>query len=164
MSQTAATQIYKNGQRVRIIDAAAGSPDPKALVYYEFYRNLSGTFVKAYGDGTLALSVDRKSLPPDIRERHEESERVLRDRWLNGLSEEDRNKLTQKEQRFSLKYMLLVSNKHVVPESSDAAPAKAKTQPAAAAESLVAETPSRPSLAELEAREEQYLKSKQNPS
>jgi hypothetical protein len=162
MSQNVAAKPFKNGDRVRIVDAEPGNADPKALVYYDFYRNLTGTVVKAYDDGTVALSVDRGSLPAEVRKRHEESEGVLRDKWLNGLSEEDRNKLTQKEQRFSLKYMLLVANKHVVPDtgvsvsSKSNAPAAAKPKVAAAEPS-----PSRPSSADLDAAEEQYLKSKQ---
>jgi hypothetical protein len=161
MSQAVAKSAIKNGDRVRIIDADPGVADPKALVYYDFYRNLTGTVVKAYDDGTVALSVDRTTLPVEVRQRHEESERVLRDKWLSGLSEDDRNKLTQKEQRFSLKYMLLVSTKHVVPEAGSGESAKAKQAAAAKVEaSAEVPTPNRPSSADLDAAEEQYLKLK----
>jgi hypothetical protein len=161
MSNTITTTAFKSGQRVRIIDAEPGNADPKALVYYNFYRNLIGSVMKVYDDGTMALSIDRRSLQPEIRERHEQTERVLRDKWLNGLSEEERNKLTQKEQRFSLNYMLLVSSKYVVPDSGDAGSAKSKASTPAKQPNAAADTsPARPSLADLEAAEEQYLNSK----
>jgi hypothetical protein len=151
MSQTAIS--LNSGDHVRIVDAQPGTPDAKALVYYDYYRNLTGTVVKAYDDGTVAISVDRDSLPAEIRTRHEDSERMQRDRWLNNLSDEDRNRLTEKEKSFSLRYTVLVATKHVVPEKPGAhaaAPAPEDT-PA-----------SRKTLADLEAAEAAYLKSKKS--
>jgi hypothetical protein len=162
MSQSAAPSAFKSGERVRILDAQPGNADPKGLVYYDYFRNLIGTVVKAYDDGTVAISVERNSLPAEIRQRHEECERLQRDRWLNGLSEEERNKLTQKEQRFSLKYTLLVSAKHVAAEPTSSG--SSRTKPAAAASapaSPSATSDTRPTSADLDAAEEQYLRSKQ---
>src|SRR5450432_3863836 len=128
---------FTSGQRVRINEATPGNPDPKGVVYYDFMRNLSGEVIKAYPDGNVAISIDRKTLPEHIRKRHEISEQTSRDRWLNGLSEEDRNRLSEKDKKFSLRYTVLVSGKHVVPESesskrtpSSAAPKKEAAAPA----------------------------------
>src|SRR5665213_3027083 len=156
-------QTLTSGQRVRIQDSTPENPDPKGLVYYDFFRGLTGDVIKAYPDGTVAISIERKSLPEHIRERHEHTEIAERDKWLNGLSEDDRSKLSEREKKFKLGYTLLVSAKHVVPESaavkrSDIAQASAKktTEPTVAKPNA---EPHRPTLDELAAKEAEYLES-----
>ncbi len=152
------TPAFSTGQHVRITEAESGAPDPKALVYYSYFRNLTGSVVKAYPDGTVAISIDRSSLPDEIRKRHESNETAQRDRWLNGLADEDRNKLSAKEKQFSLRYTVLVSSKHVVPEST---PAQAADQPKAKAEPAASvSAPERKTTADLDAAEQAYLEQK----
>ncbi len=116
MSETKTNQNLKTGDYVRILDADPGTPDPKNLVYYSFYKGLAGNVVKAYDDGTVAVSIDRSTLPEPIRLRHEQSEQAQGNRWLNSLSDEERNRLTDRERQFSLRYTLLIKDKQLVPE------------------------------------------------
>ncbi len=157
---------FKDGDRVKITEREAGNPDPKALTYYPFYANLSGKIIKAYDDGTIALDVDRGSLPEDIRLRHEASETNMREKWLGGLGEEERDRLSEKHKNFSLRYTLLVSANDA--ELDDSPPPKIKRakpvpQIAAPAPAPVAEveTVPRKTAAEIEAAEQAYLASKQ---
>ena len=116
MSETKTNPNLKTGDYVRILDAEPGTPDPKNLVYYSFYKGLAGNVVKAYDDGTVAVSIDRSTLPEPIRLRHEQSEQAQGNRWLNSLSDEERNRLNDRERQFSLRYTLLIKDKQLVPE------------------------------------------------
>ncbi len=120
MSETKTNPNLKTGDYVRILDADPGTPDPKNLVYYSFYKGLAGNVVKAYDDGTVAVSIDRSTLPEPIRLRHEQSEQAQGNRWLNSLSDEERNRLNDRERQFSLRYTLLVKDKQLVPEKQPA--------------------------------------------
>jgi len=98
----------KEGQTIKFIPRDASS-EARAVPYYDFYTNLQGTVSKIYDDGAAAVVVDRASLPDDARERHEKSERDMRDKWMRSLSEDDRGKLTEAQKRFSLRYTLLAN-------------------------------------------------------
>jgi hypothetical protein len=102
------TTALKEGQTIKFIPRDA-STEARPVPYYDFYASLYGTVAKIYDDGTAAVIVDRTSLPDDARERHEKSERDMRDKWLRSLSEDDRSKLTEIQRQFSLRYTLLVS-------------------------------------------------------
>ncbi len=164
---------FKDGDRVRILEREPGNPDPKALIYYPFYANLSGKIIKAYEDGSISLDVDRGSLPEEIRLRHEASEASMREKWLGGIGEVERERLSEKHKNFSLRYTLLVSAndaelddspppkiKRSKPAPAIAAPVTATTKPTTATEVDVPVVP-RKTDAELEAAEEAYLRSKQ---
>jgi len=103
------------GDRVRIVEREPGNPDIKSLTYYPFYQNLVGSVIKTYEDGSVTLNIERNSLPEDIRVRHETCESGMRDKWLDGLGEEEREKLSEKHKRFTLKYTLLVSSADLEP-------------------------------------------------
>ena len=150
---------FKDGDRVRIVERDPGPADPKALSYYPFYKNLTGKVIKAYDDNSVALDIDRASLPEDIRLRHERSESSMRDKWLGGLSEEEREKLTEKSKRFRLRYTLLVGvNDLVIDEGKPA------RSPRSAAAQASADPAPRKTEAELLAAEEEYLRAKQKPN
>jgi len=147
---------FKDGERVRIIEREPGTPDPKALTYYPFFKNLTGKVIKSYDDNSIALDIDRSSLPEDIRQRHELSETGMREKWLAGLGEEEREKLTEKAKRFRLRYTLLVSaNDAILDEGKPSRSSK----PAAVA--ATTDVPHRRTEAELAAAEEEYLRAKQ---
>jgi hypothetical protein len=97
------------GDTVRVADREAGSSDMKSGLFYNHYRGLSGTLSKIYEDGTAAVTVDLGSLSEKMRVRHEEGSEAQRKKWLNGLSDEARNRLSAAEKRFSLRYTILVS-------------------------------------------------------
>ena len=125
---------FKDGERVRIVAREPGAPDPKAVTYYSFYGNLSGTIIKAYDDLTVALDVDRGSLPDEVRQRHEVSEGGMREKWLGGLGEEELNRLPEKHKQFTLRYTLIVSENDLIIDNSP--PPKIKRTPVAAPKAI----------------------------
>jgi len=97
-----------SGTPVRLADREAGSADVKSGLFYPYYKGLTGTVTKDYADGTVSLSVDSDSLPDEIRKRHQTGTEAMRTKWLEGLSDEARNKLSAAEKKFSLRYSILV--------------------------------------------------------
>ena len=106
---TTAPKPLAEGDPVRLADRETTAPDTKSGLFYPYYRGLTGTIAKLYSDSTAAVAVDPESLPEDIRKRHQTGTDAMRQKWLDGLSEEGRNKLSAAEKKFSLRYSLLVS-------------------------------------------------------
>ena len=132
-----ATPIFTEGAPVRLADRDTSAADTKSGLFYPYYRGLTGAIAKLYSDNTAAVAVDPDSLPEDIRKRHQAGTDAMRQKWLDGLSDEGRNKLSAAEKKFSLRYSLLVSVNDLLP--ADAA------------------EPSRKSIAEIEADEATHL-------
>ena len=130
-------QPLTEGAPVRLADRDTSAADTKSGLFYPYYRGLTGTVAKLYSDNTAAIAVDPDSLPEDIRKRHQAGTEAMRQKWLDGLSDEGRNKLSAAEKKFSLRYSLLVS-------LADLSPADAPE-------------PSRKSIAEIEADEASHL-------
>jgi hypothetical protein len=121
--------------------------DIKSGLYYPHYANLIGAVLKVYGEEASVL-IDRPSLPAEIRTRHEAGEKAMRQKWLDGLSEEGRNRLSAREKQFGLNYAVLVSLKDLVAAAPDAEED---------AEAPIAAPAGRLSESELAAREEAFL-------
>ena len=113
MAQT--TLTWTEGAAVRLADRDTGAADTKSGLFYPYYRGLTGTIAKLYSDNTAAVAVDPDSLPEDIRKRHQAGTEAMRQKWLDGLSDEGRNKLSAAEKKFSLRYSLLVSLSDLLP-------------------------------------------------
>jgi hypothetical protein len=111
----------KEGQTIQFIPRDRTS-DTYPAPFYDFYVGLRATIAKIYDDGTAAVVVDRSTLSEEARERHEKSERDMRDKWMRSLSEDDRSKLTDLQKQFSLRYTLLVSTADLL--DAGAAPPK----------------------------------------
>ncbi len=105
---TKTAEPLASGTPVRLADRDPGSADTKSGLFYPYYRGLTGTVTKDYSDGTVSLSVDADSLPEEIRKRHQAGTESMRTKWLEGLSDEARNKLSAAEKKFSLRYSILV--------------------------------------------------------
>lgn len=163
------------GASVRLADREPSAADNKSGLFYPHYRSLTGTVAKLYADGTATVSIDSESLPAEIRARHQAGTDAMRQKWLDGLSDEARNKLSAAEKKFSLRYNLLVGVTDLMPVDAPApssvAPGPAALAPdapvpaskrgqAVAQASLdmddLPETP-RKSMDELEADEARYL-------
>jgi hypothetical protein len=99
---------FKEGDTVSVVARDANASDIKSGLYYGHYANLSGTILKVYGEEASVL-IDPETLPTDIRKRHEANQAAMRQKWLDGLSEEGRGKLTASEKAFRLNYAVLVS-------------------------------------------------------
>lgn len=97
------------GDAVRLSDREANAADVKSQLFFPHYRGLVGTIVKTYPDGTANVHVPAESLPSEIRARHSAGTDAMRQKWLDGLSDESRNKLSASEKKFSLRYNLLIA-------------------------------------------------------
>src|SRR5579875_2524122 len=97
------------GDSVQIADRETTPADTKSGLFYPHYRGLLGTLGKVYADGTATVNVNPDSLTPEIKTRHEAGTQVMRQKWLDGLSDEARNRLSAGEKKFTLRYTVLVS-------------------------------------------------------
>ena len=113
------------GDTVQVADREAAGPDAKSGLFYPHYRGLTGTVAKVYPDGTTAVTVDPSSLPETMRARHKAGSEAQRQKWLDGLSDEARNRLSAAEKQFSLRYTILVATTDLAP-SDEAADAPAR--------------------------------------
>jgi hypothetical protein len=106
---------FKEGERVRVTDRNATPADTKSGLFYNYYRNLTGTIFKLYGTGEsaqAAIEVDLASLPAEVAKRHQEMQEAIcasEPRWRN-------NNNTRPE--FPLRYVLLLSVSDLLRETA----------------------------------------------
>jgi hypothetical protein len=150
----------KEGDRVRVATREQSEEDIKANSYFGYYGGLTGVVTRVYNEYEVTVEIEPESLTRDIRKRHEDVRDQMKTKWLDGLSEEGRSKLTEREKDFNLRFMILAKMDDL--EKIDARPvAPAKAAPAEAARSTAETEPSRKTLAELEAAEEAELRKRQ---
>ncbi|MCW3095315.1 MAG: hypothetical protein JWL77_933 [Chthonomonadaceae bacterium] len=137
----------KEGERVEIVDREATADDVKSGLFYNFFRGLTGTVQKVYATDEISIEIEQESLPDAVANRHIDVQEAMKAKWLDGLSEEGRNRLTDKERDFKLHYTLLVH-------------AKDLKAPAAAAIPVG----TRATSADLAAAEQAYLESRKQTS
>jgi hypothetical protein len=109
-------------------------------LFYDHYRGLIGAVHKVYPDGTASINVENQALPKEIAKRHEDTASGIRQKWLDGLSDEARNRLSATDKSFTLRYTIIVSQSDLEPFSGNDASA-----------------PPRKTLAEIEAEEARHL-------
>jgi hypothetical protein len=126
VSKTTTPAAFKSGDHVQVSARDQVAADIKSGLYYRHYANMHGTILKLYGEEASVL-VDRESLPAEVRQRHEEGEKAMRKKWLDGLSEEGRNRLNAREKEFGLNYAILVSLNDLKPFDPSQMPAAAPT-------------------------------------
>ena len=100
---------FSTGDPVRLANREQVAADVKSGLFYPHYQGLIGTIAKVYDDGTAAVTIDPISLPETLRTRHQAGSETQRRKWLDGLSDEARNRLSAAEKQFSLRYTLLVA-------------------------------------------------------
>lgn len=105
--------VLAEGQRVRITDREITPEDMKTGALYDYMRGLSGVIQKVYTTGQVAVEIDMEALPVAIAERHTSVQEAMRTRWMDGLSEDAKGRLTEAEKLFRLRYTLLVSTADV---------------------------------------------------
>ena len=178
----------KAGDLIRVVTRELTPEDAKSGLYYAYFGGLTGTVDRVYPDGSVCVDVDLDSLTEETRTRHAAMQEAERKRWLDGLSDEVRNRLTAEQKQLEMSYRILVSKQDVeVTKDGKPAPERrpVEAKPAAApaqggrkgAESAPAPQPrqaqARPkapkeegaprrlSKADLEAAEEAFLRSRQ---
>lgn len=107
----------KEGDEVIVAAREQSAADIKSGLYYPHYAGLFGTILKLYGE-EASVTVDRDSLPSEIRLRHEEGEKAMRQKYLDNLSEEARGRQGDREKNFALNYAVLVSLADLAPHKS----------------------------------------------
>lgn len=110
---TAPASEWNAGDLVEIVVRDHTPNDIKSQLYYPHLGGLSGRILKIYGE-EAGVQIERTTLPDAIRTRHNEMELAMRQKWLDGLSEEARSKLGDKEKEFNLAYTVLVSLKDLL--------------------------------------------------
>ena len=138
---------FQEGDRVQLVDREANAEDVKTSLFFNHYRGLVGTVQKIYTTQEAVVDIELTSLPEAVVTRHIDVQETMKSKWLDGLSEEARNRLTDQEKDFRLHYSVLVSLNDLI------TPAAKPT----AEES----TPRRRTAAEYEAEEAAYLQSRQ---
>ena len=111
------TTELKEGDRVQIVSRELTAEDAKNNLYYSHFAGLTGTITKLFATQEASIEIDVEALPEAIGKRHLDFQDNWRNRWLDGLSEEGRNRLSVSEREFNLRYCVLVSIQDLVPAS-----------------------------------------------
>lgn len=167
----------KAGDRVTVVQRDVTAEDTKTQLYFAYFGGLTGTIDKVYDDDTVCVDIDLDALQEEARERHLAMQEKERRRWLDGLSDEARRRLTPEQQQLKMSYKILVLKKDIVPlkggspkdggksggGASEDAPSSEKKGPDKAPNPTADEpAPKRVSEADLAAAEEAFLRSRQS--
>lgn len=148
----------KTGDHVKIIDRDMTLADVKSGLYYDYFRNLTGTIERIYDDNTACINVDLDCLSEEVVNNHRQIEESIRNKWINGLGQEQRAKLKESDKKLSLRYNILVSVSDLAPAGKAKPAAKPATEKKPEAKTSSA-AEKRPTQADIEKAEEEYLKS-----
>ncbi|MGQ9698685.1 MAG: hypothetical protein ACUVRO_11930 [Armatimonadota bacterium] len=172
------------GTKVRVVDREPTSADAKSRLFFPHFRNLTGTVQRVFADGAeVQVVIDLESLPEDIRSRHFAAQEAMRKRIAESLSGEARERVGSEVEQLNLPYSILVSPEDLIPihgspgqrprsakaKAEDEVPPSARSVQASASATGPPEAAHRPSRRserriteqELNRREEELLKSKQ---
>jgi ribosomal protein L21E len=150
----------KTGDRVKIVDREMNLSDIKSGMFYDYFRNLTGTVQNIYDDKTVCVQVEQDSLPNSIKDRHQDVQESVTKRWLANVSQEQRDKMKEAEKSLTLAYNILVNSAdlEVIGKGKVVKP-KPTAAPATTASKAKEDQPHRPTQSEIEKAEEEYLKS-----
>jgi hypothetical protein len=168
----------KVGDTVQVKTREVTSDDIKSSLYFAYFGGLVGSIDRIYDDGSVCVDIDIDSLTEDARKRHLETQEAERKRWLDGLSGEARNRLTEDQKKLTISYKLLVSKNDLEPtkgpkkKAGKTAEKSESNKDSAAGNEGPARAPDpgevidqpikRLSEADLAAKEEEFLRSLQN--
>lgn len=99
---------WKEGDQVRVIARPVTEDDRKKNRYFEHMAGLAGTVENVYSDTEIAVRVDAASMSKITREVHETATQRMKDKFLDGLPQEQRRNLTDGELDFRAQYVILV--------------------------------------------------------
>ena len=99
---------WKEGDQVRVISREVTEEDRKKNRYFEHMSGLSGTVQNVYSDAEIAVRVDSSSMSKITREVHTMATQRMKDKFLDGLPQEQKRNLTEEELDFKAQYVLLV--------------------------------------------------------
>ena len=99
---------WKTGQRVRVTSRKVTAEDRAKSRYFEHMAGAQGEIQSVYDDGNVAVQVDPASLNEVARGVHKTATVKMREKFVAGISEEQRKSLTKEELEFDTHYVLLV--------------------------------------------------------
>jgi hypothetical protein len=127
---------YSEGARVRVATRQATADDARSGLYYPHFAGLTGSVQHVYDQDEVAVEIEPEALTAEVRARHASVRDQMKTKWLEGLSEEGRSRLTERERDFRLRYVVLVSSRDLElaprpaePTSEDARPEPAREEP-----------------------------------
>lgn len=124
---------FKEGDRVQIADREATADDVKTGLFYNHFRGLTGTVQKLYGE-EAAIEIEPQSLTDTVASRHDDVQEQMKSKWIDGLSEEAKSRLTDAEKDFRLRYTVLVGVKDLGKAKGDPLPPRKTSADLEAAE------------------------------
>jgi ribosomal protein L21E len=104
---------FKEGDRVRIAERDATAEDTKSGLFQNHFRGLTGVVQTVYATNEVAVVIEQATLSEAIATRHREMQEQMKNKWLDSISEEAKNRLTPKERDFQLRYTVLVSQNDI---------------------------------------------------
>ncbi|HEV2474250.1 MAG TPA: hypothetical protein VGS41_16355 [Chthonomonadales bacterium] len=107
------------GDRVQVVDREVTAADQKSGLFYNHFRGLTGAIQKIYPTDEVAVTIEADSLPELVLKRHLDVQEQMKSRWLDGLSEEAKGRLTEAELDFRLRYSILVKKDDLLPAPQD---------------------------------------------
>ena len=113
---------FNEGERVEIVDRESNADDVKSGLFYNHFRGLTGTVQKIYSTQEISVEIEQESLMEAVAARHIDVQETMKAKWLDGLSEEAKSRLTDKERDFRLHYTLLVHARDLKAPSAPAIP------------------------------------------
>lgn len=101
---------WKEGDTVRVISRQVTDEDRKKNRYFEHMAGLSGIIENVYSDAEVAVRVNPDSMSKITREVHVTATQRMKDRFLEGLPQEQKRNLTEAELDFKAQYVVLVQS------------------------------------------------------
>lgn len=74
---------------------------------------LTGTVTNVYGEAQIAIKTDIPSLTQVTSDLHTLSIKKMREKFLKGVSDEQRKQLTKEELEFDANFMILVRSEDI---------------------------------------------------
>lgn len=99
---------WKEGDRVRVIRRPVTDEDRRKSRYFDHMADLTGVVQQAYSEDEIAIRVDPSSMTEVTADVVKTATQRMRDKFVAGVSEEQRKQLTKEELEFEANYVLLV--------------------------------------------------------
>ncbi len=99
---------WKEVDQVRVVSRPVTEEDRKKNRYFEHMAGLSGTVENVYSDTEVAVKVSPESMSAITLGVHTTATQRMKDKFLEGLPQEQRRNLTEEELDFKAQYVVLV--------------------------------------------------------
>ena len=105
---------WKVGDRVQVVTRDVTDEDRKKSRYFEHMAGVIGEVQSVYSDSEVAIRVERSSMNKITADVHAKATERMKDKFLDGLPQEQRRNLTEEELDFKAQYVLLVQGEYLV--------------------------------------------------